>query len=792
MQKAFFCLALAVSVFAEPTLIEESGTFSRQAATLARSPQSGFDLVWQGQGSWWGGQYAPEPPSQKRYGLGLQRGNHRFGLEGDSSLALYQWSWLQGFHLSPGVYGGLSLSQNTRLPWRQGLQIALDAQITYRDDIRFFLGSEPRAWNDTSLLHRWGVAWRPLPHAKYFGQSWLGIDWPWTDSKSLSPTWMASLHAPGGIVLNGAYDLEKEQGRVSLVVRLRPQTSVAAVLDENRMHTYRFQYRQQPAPKPLLPNPTALQFTWDKPWVEGETQKNWLGEVQALGFADVLQSFDALEQSSETKRIFIVIRGLRADLPMAQDVGRRFDRLVKQGKRIHVYLENVTPLGLLLGSHAQGIAVHPQGYFGVQGFSAGLTFYRGLFQKVGIQPQFIRHGRYKGFDEPYMRSEPSPEMAFNTNEWIQDLWQAYIDDVAKGRRGETKAIQAFLNRGEISLDSAKRYGLIDTLLNEKEAKEWAGSRGYVQTQNWPLARPQEPNFGDKPVVAVLTLKGPIVDAGQGGWWNVSDPGFSPAQVLPWIESVKKQTGVAAVVLRLDSPGGSAQASDKMAVALDELRMSGKPVVISVGGMAASGGYYIATAANRIVAEPTSLIGSIGVVWGKFSLDSLYAKLGLTHTAINTTPHADASSMNRPWSAAESLTIQKHLDGFYQTFAKRVQISRKLDSARLDSVTEGRVFLGARSLNNGLVDTLGGLETAIAVARQLAHLSPKTEITIRHDNISNSDWADMAQGASLDFGLGLGLGQKAQALNRWWDGLEAAALSPSVLAIAPDYLAGPER
>lgn len=788
MQKPFFCLALAVSVFAEPTLIEESGTFSSQAATLARSPQSGLDLFWQGLGSWSGGEYAPTPPPQQRYGLGLQRGMHRFSLEGDSTLALHDWAWLQGFDIGPGIYGGMSFSQKTRLPWRQGLQIALDAQFSYRDDLRFSLGSEPRAWNDNILMHRWGLAWRPFPQTRFFRHSWLGMEWPWSDAKSLSPTWLASLHAPAGLILNCAYDQEKQQGRAALVLRLRPQMSWAAVMDENRHQTYRAQIRRLPAPKPFLPGPAAVQITWDKPWVEGETQKNWLGETQALGFADVLQSLDALEQSAETRRIFIVIRGLRADLPMAQEVGRRLDGLVQQGRRIHVYLDNVTPLGLLLGSHTQGIAVYPQGYFGVQGFSAGLTFYRGFFQKVGIQPQFIRHGRYKGFDEPYMRREPSPEMAFNTREWMQDLWQAYVGEVAVGRRRDAKDLQSFLDRGEISLDSAKRYGLIDTVLQEKDAREWACGHGLLPKQDWPLARAQEPRFGSKPVVAVLTLKGPIVEAGQGSLLNFSEPGFSPAQVLPWIEAVKKQAGVAAVVLRLDSPGGSAQASDMMAAALDGLRESGKPVVVSVGGMAASGGYYLATAANRIVAEPTSLLGSIGVVWGKFSLDSLYAKLGLTHTAINTAPHADAASMNRPWTAAESLIVQKHLDGFYHSFAKRVQISRKLDSARLDSVTEGRVFLGARSQQNGLVDTLGGLETAIVLARRLARIPEKTEITLRHDDLDNSDWAGMAQGAVLGFGLG----KRTQALNRWLDGMEAAAQGPAVWAIAPDYLGGPER
>jgi protease-4 len=200
-------------------------------------------------------------------------------------------------------------------------------------------------------------------------------------------------------------------------------------------------------------------------------------------------------------------------------------------------------------------------------------------------------------------------------------------------------------------------------------------------------------------------------------------------VAAQLRKARLSRSVKAVVLRVDSPGGSAQAADIMWREVELLKKAGKPVVASVGHDAASGGYYLICGADRIIAAPNSVVGSIGVLWGKFVLKGLYEKLGLNTEAVKTSPHADANSMARAWDSSEVDVLQSHMDQFYDDFISKVAMGRKKTKAAIDSLGQGRIYTGTQALGNGLVDRLGGMQDAIEEAVKLAGLGPMRNVDV---------------------------------------------------------------
>jgi protease IV len=740
--------------FVFPTLspIESEMLWPHHGAALSRAPGEAWDATWSE-----GREGRPD-----HFGLAWQYESMRLMTLGPSDALWRHWQWSQGMRLAPGAWLGLTLENDTRRAWRNGLGLGLDGEGAIGPRLRLSGAIAPRVWNAEDWSHTWGAALRLNAESGKGRSFWLGAQWPWLNREPIRPQIFLTLQPTSQIGLQGRYDFEDEKVSMALNMAWGAHAWLGLNPDFRRIESdsrytfsaseVRLRWRQQAYAKHLTHRPTWWRLTFDKPWVEGQTQYDFWGRERALGFSDVLQVLKAAQTETDVTGLFITLRGVRADLAMVQEVGRALDALRLKGKKVVLYTDEVTPLTMLLGAHASKFIAHPQGYFNVSGFSIDLAFYRKALDKLGIAPQFVRHGKYKAFDEPFTRTEPSPEFRFNTREWLHDLGAAYRMDVSLGRKLDTSKATAFLARGELSLDSAKAHGLVDTLMSEYSALQWV-ARDSGRRMRWKRPAittlpPAEPPFAQRPRLAVVHLSGPILDDGASMWPLGGERGFSPKSVLAMVHQLKKDPSVKGVVLRLDSPGGSALASDIMAEALDSLRLSGKPMVLSVGGMAASGGYYLATACDRIVAEPTSMVGSIGVVWGKVSAESLYTKLGINHETIKTAPHADAMSSTRALNAEELAKIQNHLDAFYTTFTARVKKARLLDGARLDSVAEGRVFMGERARANGLVDTLGGLETALGLTKNLAGLSAKTDVEVFHLGPGDEDGGSSGQGLAL--------------------------------------------
>lgn len=753
----------AASPMLLPSAVESEMLWPYHAAALARATGEAWDAAWaKGQAD-----------ESDAIALAWQNGAFRLMATGPSDAIWRHWQASQGMRIAPGAWLGYTLQSDTREAWRNGLGLGVDGELAFGPRLRVSSALQPRVWNSSLWQHNWGAAFRLNAENAKGTSLWFGAQWPWENREPVLPQVFMTLQPDSRLGLQGRYDFEQEKTSIALNMAFAAQGWLGIMPDLRRIGNdarysisaseIRLRWRKQAYAAHWNSKNTWWRFTWDKAWVEGETHYDFFGKEQATGFADMLQMLKAARHEKDVTGLFITLRGMRADMAMAQEAGQALDALRKQGKKIVIYTDIVTPITMLLGAHATHFIVHPQGYVMVSGFSAQLPFYRKALDKIGVEVQFVRHGKYKAFDEPFTRTEASPEFRFNTQEWLHDLGQAYRNAVAAGRRLDTAKVSAFMARGELSLDSAMAFGLIDTLLSEHSALQWlnqaSGQRISWRQPGIQVAVPGEPPFGQRPRLAVVHLSGTILDDGSAAWPFGGKSGITPKPVTALLHRLKRDASVKGVVLRLDSPGGSALASDIITEAIDSLRESGKPVVLSVGGMAASGGYYLGTACDRIVAEPTSMVGSIGVVWGKLNADSLYAKLGITHETLKTAPHADAMSTTRGLSPQELAKIQNHLDGFYATFIARVKKARKLDSVRLDSVAEGRVFMGERAKANGLIDSLGGLETALQWTQSLAGLSVRAgmqAVEVLHfdpnrssDGLWKGSWAAWMQGASRE-------------------------------------------
>jgi protease-4 len=460
---------------------------------------------------------------------------------------------------------------------------------------------------------------------------------------------------------------------------------------------------------------------------EGESPDGFL-QGGALGFVDLMRRFDVLDADPGLKAVAVRLGNAHCGWSMGEEIRARLFRLRARGVRVVAYMQEVSPLNYYLATACGAIAMQPQGHFAVNGFAAEVMFYRGLFDKLGVEPQFLRHGKFKSFEEPYTRKGMSEPMRADLQGYISSLWDHFLDESARARGLPKDSLRAALESPEIGLDHAQRSHLIDTVLYGDQLAEWAGGKGARLDRTGPR-RVARTTWDIPPQVAVVVVTGDMVLGRSARSWLTGPDLAGSETVAGQLRKARRDPAVKAVVLRVDSPGGSAQAADVMWREVELLKQAGKPVVASVGRDAASGGYYLVCGADRILAAPNSVVGSIGVLWGKFVLTGLYEKLGLKTETVKTSPHADGTSMTRAWDSTEAEALQRHMDKFYDDFIGKVAAGRHMPKTRVDSLGQGRIFTGTQAVANGLVDGLGGLGDAIDTARKLAGLGIRRDVEV---------------------------------------------------------------
>ncbi|GAB1487766.1 signal peptide peptidase SppA [Opitutaceae bacterium] len=405
----------------------------------------------------------------------------------------------------------------------------------------------------------------------------------------------------------------------------------------------------------------------------------------------------------------------------------------KSGKPVMAYLENATTLEYYLASAADEIVLDPYGMIAMPGLASEPMFYAGAFEKFGVGVQVTRVGKYKSAVEPYIRRDLSPENREQYTQLLGDVWSDLIADIAAGRGLTPEDIQALVDkegliRPEVAVASkwVSRTAYRDEVLAELKERTGvdAGDDHFTQISLETYAR--LPGAGRATGsrhgrVAIVYAEGEIVD-GEGNIGEVGGTRFARE-----LRRLRQDNDIDAIVVRVNSPGGSATASEHIQREI-RLAKEDKPVVVSMGSYAASGGYWISAYGDRIFAEPSTITGSIGVFGVQFDVKKLANEtLGLTFDSVKTGRYADMFTITRPKTESELAVIQSMVDWIYEEFITKVAEARQIDRAVVEEIAQGRVWSGTQALDLGLVDEVGGLDAALAYAASSAGLGDNYRI-----------------------------------------------------------------
>lgn len=446
---------------------------------------------------------------------------------------------------------------------------------------------------------------------------------------------------------------------------------------------------------------------------------------------DVL--IDAIKTAKGDKRIKgIYIEGgtMSSDFATLQELRGALVDFKSSGKFIVSYADSYTQGAYYIASVGDRVLINPSGLLDWHGIAMQPMFWTGLMEKVGVKAQVFKVGTYKSAVEPFILKEMSPANREQVESMITDLWKETCTAVASSRKLSPDSLNAYADRYITLADGAdyKRLKLVDDLTYVDQVRDELRKRMNDKEVTFVspevVAAQAEDTGDDDNQVAVYYASGNIVDvAGSGALMGGGDE-IIGSRVVEDLDKLANDKDVKAVVLRINSGGGSAYASEQMWRAVQLLKKK-KPVVVSMGGMAASGGYYMSCGANYIVAEPTTLTGSIGIFGLIPDFSGLVKdKLGLRFDVVKTNKASDFGTLSRPFDAAESAALQAHVNRGYALFLKRVADGRtaaghKMTPEAVDHIAQGRVWTGNQALKNGLVDKIGTLNDAILKAEQLA-------------------------------------------------------------------------
>jgi protease IV len=440
-----------------------------------------------------------------------------------------------------------------------------------------------------------------------------------------------------------------------------------------------------------------------------------------------LEELQRLSQESDVKAVVLRSGGLPLGNGRADELRSGIEGLRSAGKKVLFYLESGGDLDYSVAAAADRVFAAPQAVLTVNGFSATALFAAAGLDKLGVRAEFVRVGAYKNAPDIFTRSDMSKEQREVTDALLDDLYGRYVRQVAQGRHLDEAKFRQVLDRGLLDPADALREGLVDALVYPDQLDEEVGKLlgGNVPIRRVSIEPPhvKDVRWGTRPRIAVVRVEGDIArGAGGSGPFGTVDIAGSDT-ITRRIRGLADDPDVKAIVVRIDSPGGDGTASDLIWRELVRARVEKhKPVVASMGDVAASGGYYVAVASDEIWAEPSTVTGSIGVFVGKFDLHELYGGLGLNLVTDKRGKSADLFSTARPLSDDERAMLQRWVESFYWQFVDRVAQGRKLTRDQVDAIARGRVWSGAQAQQRGLVDKMGGFDDAVRAAAARAQVS----------------------------------------------------------------------
>ncbi|MBP2230215.1 protease-4 [Azospirillum agricola] len=488
--------------------------------------------------------------------------------------------------------------------------------------------------------------------------------------------------------------------------------------------------------QPSLPDAVVLDLDLTRTLAEGGSDR--LGGL--LGHdASLREVLDALERGRSDPKVKGVLARLGGDdigFAQAQELRAAVERFRASGRFAVAFSESYGEGGAgnrayLLASAFDEVWLQPLGMVGLTGLSAEVPFARAALDTLGVQPQLMQREEYKSFADTFTRSELTPANREMLQGLVGDLTNQLVDGIAKSRRVPPASVRAALDRAPLLDREALELKLIDRVGYADEARDAAlqragGGAELVETADYRSVAGGAHDSG--PTVALIHAVGTIT-GGKSDRPALGEITAGSETIVQAIEEAVDDPDVKAILFRIDSGGGSVSASEAIRRALEKARQRGKPVIASMGDAAASGGYWIALAADRIVASPATITGSIGVVAGKMSFAGLSEKLGVQWGRVPAARNAGMWSPMHPFSPSEEERLTAIIDTTYATFLERVAQARRLTPEQARAAAKGRVWTGAQARELGLIDEFGGQEEALTLARTAAGLAADAPVTL---------------------------------------------------------------
>lgn len=451
--------------------------------------------------------------------------------------------------------------------------------------------------------------------------------------------------------------------------------------------------------------------------------------LQEQGLDELLESIELAAKNDCISGIYLEGGLTVADFASLEELHKALLDFKKSGKFVFAYAESYTQGAYYVASAADSLLINPSGMLEWKGLASQPIFYKDLLEKIGVKMQVFRVGTFKSAVEPFTNTEMSEANRKQVQSYIDNIWNRLCEDVSLSRGIAPDSLNAYAD-GYCSLAEAEKYvqmRLVDGVAYSDEARN--ALRTLAGGESVKFVSPSDV-IANKDValeapIAVYYAHGDIVDDASKGFGNMAE--IVGSKVVADLDKLASDSSVKAVVLRINSGGGSAYASEQMWRAIQLLKKE-KPVVVSMGGLAASGGYYMSCGADYIIADPTTLTGSIGIFGIVPDVSELLTdKLGLHLDMVKTNKASDFGVMGRPFNAAEGAVMQAYVERGYALFLKRVAEGRNMSVESVDSIAQGRVWTGRQALEIQLVDSLGTLKDAIAKAAELAELDGEVAV-----------------------------------------------------------------
>lgn len=451
-------------------------------------------------------------------------------------------------------------------------------------------------------------------------------------------------------------------------------------------------------------------------------------ESNVYGLDDILASIKKAKENENIKGIYIQASMLKSPYASLQAIRNALVDFKESGKFVVAYSDNYTQGLYYLSSVADKVMLNPKGMIEWRGIASGPIFFKDLLQKVGIEMQIFKVGTYKSAVEPFIATEMSPANREQVTAFIGSIWGQVVDDVSASRKLTPDSLNAYADRMLMfyPAEQSVKCGLADTLIYKNDVRDYLKQLVNVDKDDrLPIlglndminVKKNVPKDKSGNIIAVYYASGEITDQSGSA---ASEEGIVGNKMSNDLRKLKDDDDVKAVVLRVNSPGGSAFASEQIWHAVKELKAK-KPVIVSMGDYAASGGYYISCVADTIVAEPTTLTGSIGIFGMIPNVQELTKKIGITYDIVKTNKFSDFGNMMRPLDTDEKALMQMRITEGYDTFVNRCAEGRHMTKEAIEKIAEGRVWTGEMAKGLGLVDELGGIDKALNIAIKKADI-----------------------------------------------------------------------